>query len=104
MEKIKIEKADTFCKRLLGLMGRKSLASGYALMLKPCNSVHMLFMRFSIDVVFMDKEFRIKKIVRNLKPWSGLAICLDACAVLELNAGEASRLQLSIGKCIKDFF
>lgn len=104
MKKIKIEKADTFCKRLLGLMGRKNLSAGYALMLKPCNAVHMLFMRFPIDAVFIDKEFRIKKIVRNLKPWIGFAICLEAWAVLELNAGEASKLQLSIGKCMKDFF
>ena len=63
----------------------------------------MLFMRFAIDAIFLDKEMRIKKIVKNVQPWLGFAICLDAFAVLEVKAGEASRLQLSVGQCLKDF-
>ena len=103
MTKIKITKADTFCKRFLGLMGKRTLSEGCALLLTPCNSIHMLFMRFAIDAIFLDKEMRIKKIVKNVQPWLGFAICLDAFAVLEVKAGEASRLQLSVGQCLKDF-
>lgn len=96
-----IEKADTFFKRLIGLTGRKNLPPSHGLLLSPCNSIHMLFMRFPIDAVFLDKNFKIKKIVSNLKPWLGFAFSFDSFAVLELNAGEAARLQLSVGQSLK---
>jgi len=101
MTKLKIEKADTFWKRLIGLIGRKNLAPCTGMLIAPCHSIHMLFMRFSIDAVFIDKDFRIKKIVPNIKPWCGLAFCFDAWAVIELNAGEAFRLKLAIGQTLK---
>lgn len=99
---IKIEKADTFLKRLIGLIGRKNMTKGQGFLIAPCNSIHMLFMNFAIDAVFIDKNRRIKKIFRNLKPWRGFAVCLDAWAVLELNAGEASRLNLTVGQILED--
>ena len=98
MKKIKIERANTFYKRFMGLMGRSDLDSGNALLIAPCNSIHMMFMRFAIDAVFIDKAFRIQKIVRNLKPWLGFASCLGAWAVVELKAGEATRLKLEVGQ------
>lgn len=104
MKLIKIEKADTFFKRLIGLIGRKKLAKGQGLWIVPCNSIHMLFMSFAIDAVFIDKNRRIKKICRNLKPWIGFAICLGAWGVLELNAGEASRLNLTVGQLVEEIF
>lgn len=96
-----VEKADTFFKRLFGLTGRKSLPPFHGLLLSPCNSIHMLFMRFPIDAVFLDKNFKIKKIVPNLKPWLGFAFSFDSFAVLELNAGEAERLHLAVGQSLK---
>lgn len=95
---IKIEKADTFFKRLRGLIGRKNLPQGYGLMIVPCNSIHMLFMKFDIDAIFIDKNFVIKKIVENVKTWTGLAFCFGAWAVVEVSAGEASRLNLAVGQ------
>ena len=102
MTHLKIEKADTFLKRLIGLMGRRNLAKGHGIWIAPCNAIHMLFMRFAIDAVFIDKNRRVKKIFRNLKPWSGFAVCLSAWGVLELNAGEASRLNLTVGQLVED--
>lgn len=99
---IKIETADTFFKRLIGLMGRKNLSSGQGLLIAPCNSIHMMFMRFSIDAVFVDKNFVIKKIARNLKPWIGFSICMGAWAVIEINAGESTKLNLQVGQNLKD--
>ncbi len=96
--KINCEIADTFFKRLLGLSFRKSLPPNNALWIIPCNSVHMCFMRFSIDVVYLDEEYRIKKIVTNLKPWIGLSFCLGAESVLEFTAGETMKLNLKIGQ------
>lgn len=95
---IEIEFADNFFARLRGLMFRRQLAEGCGLLLAPCNSVHMLFMRFAIDVVYLDKDFRIKKIVRDLTPWLGMSVCLGAWGALELPSGEAERLKLVVGQ------
>ena len=59
--------ADTFLTRFAGLMFRKKLPSATGLYLAPCNSVHMCFMRFAIDVVYLDKEHNIIKIHQNTK-------------------------------------
>ena len=95
-----LEIADTFLKRFLGLMGRKKIPAGQGLLILPCNSIHMLFMRFSIDAVYIDKNYIVKKIVKNLTPFIGMSICAGAHAVIELAAGEAERLNFQIGSKI----
>ena len=97
LKKLQIEMADNFIGRVLGLMGRKKLSQGHGLLLTPCNSVHMLFMRFPIDVVYVDENFVIKKIVHNLPTWTGLSICFGAKAAFEFSAGEADDLNLKVG-------
>ena len=98
---LSVEEADTFLKRFLGLMGRSKLPQGHGLLLSPCSSVHMCFMRFSIDVVYLDEEGHILKIVPNLRPWIGLSLCPGARATLELAAGEVGRLGLQEGMRLK---
>ncbi len=93
--------ADNFLLRLQGLMFRKQLPKATGLLLAPCDSVHMCFMRFSIDVIYLDKEYKIVKVVNNLKPWIGLSMCRGAWAALEINAGEAERLGYVVGKQLK---
>lgn len=90
--------ANSFFTRLTGLMFRKELPHATALLLASCNSVHMCFMRFSIDVIYVDHEYRIIKVIENLKPWVGLSICRNAWATLEMTAGEAKRCGLTVGK------
>ena len=101
MRTIKVEKADTFFKRLIGLIGRKKIDSATGLLIAPCISIHMLFMRFSIDAIFIGKDFRIKKIVRNLKTWTGFAVCLNDWGVIEMEAGAADRLKLEVNQHLK---
>ena len=98
---LEIELADNFLKRLCGLMFRRRLEIGRGLLLTPCNSVHMLFMRFAIDVIYLDENFCIKKIVRDLTPWLGLSACFGARSALELPSGEADRLNLRVGQKFK---
>lgn len=98
---LEILTADTFWTRLAGLMFRKKLPPSTGLLLAPCNSVHMCFMRFSIDVVYLDKDFIIIKVVKNLRPWIGLSLCNKAWATLEMNAGEAERYGCQVGKKLK---
>ena len=88
--------ADTALARMRGLLGRRELPSGEGILLKPASSVHMAFMRFPIDAVFLDHEMRVVKVASDLKPWRA-AGSRGAKAVLEIPAGEAGRRGLSVG-------
>ncbi|WP_229711456.1 DUF192 domain-containing protein [Pectinatus frisingensis] len=94
---LRIEAADTFLKRLIGLMGRKKLPPDQGMLLSPCNSIHMLFMRFAIDAVYLDRDNRIIRIVRHLQPWLGISLCFRAHAVLEVTAGTAQLSGYHVG-------
>ncbi len=95
---LRAEAADTFLSRFRGLMGRATLPPGRGLLLTPCNSVHMCFMRFAIDVIYLDADDRVLKVVQNLWPWLGLSLCPGARAALEVTAGEAARLGIEKGR------
>jgi uncharacterized membrane protein (UPF0127 family) len=77
-------------KRLKGLLGRSELPAGEGLLLSPASSIHMWFMRFPIDVVFLDRELRVVKVVPEVRPWR-FAFGRGARSALELSAGEAAR-------------
>ena len=94
---LKIKVAKNFFGRLKGLIGKNYLPRGEGLLIAPCQSIHMCFMKFSIDAIFIDKNFVIKKISPNLKTWTGFAICFGAWGVVEVMAGEAARLNLKVG-------
>ena len=92
--------ADTPLTRLKGLLGRKELAAGEGLLLRPAASVHTFFMRFPIDVVFLDRELRVLRVAANLRPWRAAAR-RGARAVLELPAGESERRDIRPGDQLK---
>jgi len=79
-----------------GLLGRRELPSEEGILLKPASSVHMAFMRFPIDAVFLDADVRVVKIAAELQPWRA-AGARGAKSVLEIAAGEAARRGLSVG-------
>jgi uncharacterized membrane protein (UPF0127 family) len=82
-----LEIARTSWSRFIGLMGRSSLASGGGLWIEPCNSIHMFFMRFAIDVLFLDRSGRVKRVMLRLRPWRVSPIVFGARTVVELPAG-----------------
>lgn len=84
-----IEKADTFISRFLGLMSRKTLGDEEGLLLDPCNSIHMFFMSFPIDAVFLDKENKAVMILENFRPWRVSPFVKNAVRTLELPAGRS---------------
>lgn len=94
---VQIKKADTFVGRFLGLMFRRSLPEREALWLIPCNSIHMFFMRFSIDVVFLDKQNNIVKLAEHVRPWSMIPPVRHAHSALEFPAGTIRRQDLRRG-------
>ena len=76
--------------RMRGLLGRESLPHGEGLLLRPASSVHTAFMRFAIDVVFLDADGCVLHVAERLEPWRA-AGCRGARAVLELASGECER-------------
>ncbi|MGE0130947.1 MAG: DUF192 domain-containing protein [Blastocatellales bacterium] len=89
--------ANTFFKRLRGLMFRRRLAPAEALWLRPCNGVHTFWMLFAIDVIFLDRELRIVKLVENMRPFRATSIQLAARSVVEMPAHTISRASLKVG-------
>jgi uncharacterized membrane protein (UPF0127 family) len=81
-----VELAVTRTERRRGLLGRDALEVAAAIMLAPCMAVHTAFMRFAIDVVFVDRDGVVRKIVRGLKPWR-IAASSRAHVAVELAAG-----------------
>lgn len=79
--------ADTPLKRMKGLLGRKSLGILEAMVIKPCNSIHTLFMHFKIDVLFIDKNNRVIMGIVNMPPFRLSPIYLTSKFVVELPAG-----------------
>ncbi len=68
--------ARTFFERARGLIGTKSLAPGEGLLIPRCNAIHTFFMSFPIDATFLDRDGRIVRVVKNIRPgrflvWGG---------------------------------
>jgi uncharacterized protein len=82
-------------------MGVAQLPPGRGLLLPRTSSVHTHFMRFPIDVVFLDSEGRIVSVVAALRPWR-LAAAKSARSVLELAGGEGERLGLREGDVLRE--
>jgi uncharacterized membrane protein (UPF0127 family) len=88
--------AETPLTRLKGLLGRRELPRGEGLLLRPASSIHMLFMRFPIDAVWLDGDLNVLKVSPEVAPWK-VAACKGAKGVVELPAGEAAARGLQAG-------
>ena len=91
------EKAKSHCARLMGLMGRSSLPDNGGLLIVPCSSVQTFFMRFVIDVAFLDRDGQVVKVVPALKPFRVAFGGRGAHSALELPAGAATRCGVAVG-------
>jgi hypothetical protein len=92
----RLDAAHTGAKRRKGLLGRDRLAAGEGLWIAPCESVHTFFMRFAIDLVYLDREKRIKKVRSAVGPWR-LSACLSAHSILELPGGTIAQTRTERG-------
>jgi uncharacterized membrane protein (UPF0127 family) len=91
-----MEVAETLWERTRGLIGRTSLERGSGLFLPHCSSIHMFFMKFAIDAVYVDRSLTVRKIAHKVKPWR-LSWCPGAYGVIETPAGWAAEAGLVEG-------
>lgn len=90
---------ETAWERARGLLGQPTLDPNSGLVIAPCRSVHMFFMRFPIDVVYLSKQFQVVKIVSRLQPWR-VSFAFGAAVALEIAAGRAAELGLETGQTL----
>jgi uncharacterized protein len=83
--------------RARGLLGRDGLEPGGGMLIDRAGSVHMFFMRFPIDVVFLDRDRKVVGVRHGLRPWR-VAGARRAVAALELPAGTAAEAGVEVGK------
>lgn len=87
--------------RGVGLMFRAGLAAGEGMWIVPCNGIHMFFMRFPVDAVFLDRQQRVVRVCPNLRPWRVVPWVRRAHSVLELPAGATTAVPLAPGEPLR---
>jgi uncharacterized protein len=97
----RVEIAQTFIKKFIGLMGRSKINKEQGIYFLDCRSIHSFFMRFSIDVLFLDKEMKITRIVNCLKPNRVVIAPLQTKDTLELQSGVLDKFDLKVGDAIR---
>jgi uncharacterized protein len=95
------ELADSFLSRMKGLLGRDRLDPNQALVITRCQQIHMFFMRFAIDAVFIDSASQVVGLVENIKPSQMSSIFWKANRVIELPSGSIARTKTSLGDHIQ---
>ncbi|MGB8645017.1 MAG: DUF192 domain-containing protein [Anaerolineae bacterium] len=89
--------ADNLWSRMVGLLGRSGLEPGQGLLLKGEQAIHMFWMKFAIDVVYLDKQGRVLCAIDSLRPWRLGPYLRQASDVLELPAGTCNATQTRVG-------
>jgi uncharacterized protein len=95
------EHAGDPVRRGIGLMGRRGLAEGEALIIDPCSGVVSFFMRFPIDVLFLDETGRVIHLVERLRPWRASRIVRGSKRVVELPEGTIAKTGTRLGDQIE---
>jgi uncharacterized membrane protein (UPF0127 family) len=96
-----VMRAFTFFRRLKGMMFTESFPSGSCLHIQPCRSVHTFFMKYTIDILYLDDQYNIVGVEANLKPGKRGAIFPNSVSVIELPEGTIQQNDLRIGQTVR---
>jgi uncharacterized membrane protein (UPF0127 family) len=97
----KAQIAASMGQRIKGLLGRAGLEPDEAMVLKPCTSVHTIFMRFPIDVLFLDKNMQIIRLIQNMPPYRLSPFVWASHLAIELPAGKISQTNTQLGDRVR---
>lgn len=98
----RVRVADSFWSRFRGLMLSPKPAEGEGLLIQPCNSIHMMFMLYPIDAIFIDAGNKIKALYESLSPWTGLSGWhRDVSSVIELTSGTINKTGVRIDDVLR---
>ncbi|HBV98138.1 MAG: hypothetical protein JL50_00475 [Peptococcaceae bacterium BICA1-7] len=93
--------ADSFFSRLVGLLGKKNLPRGWCLVIRPCSSVHTMFMAFPIDILFLDCSKRVAALHHSLPPFRLSRIIRQSRMVIEFPPGTLALTGTAAGDLIE---
>src|SRR5438874_11681286 len=96
----KAERADTFWSRGRGLMFTPPLPAGGGLVIEPCSSIHMFFMRYPLDILFLDKQGKVVFMYRGIKPWRLGRVVRGARLAIELPEGTIAESGTQVGDTV----
>ncbi len=97
---ISVEVAGNGPRRAKGLLGRPGLGPGEGMWIVPCEAVHTIGMQFPIDLVYLDRKHRVRKVRSSVAPWR-LSACLSAHSVIELSAGAIRKTRTEPGDVLE---
>lgn len=92
-----LKTASSLRERVVGLLGKSSLAEGEALHIKPCGSIHTFGMKFSLDLIFLDSELRVCETAWNVSPNRMVLGGISAKSVIEVESGWINANLFSTG-------
>ncbi|MEO0442414.1 MAG: DUF192 domain-containing protein [Pseudomonadota bacterium] len=92
----RVARTTNSIERMKGLLGTAALTIDQGMWLSACNSIHTFFMGYDLDIVYLDGDQKICRLVSTIKPWR-VDFCLRARSVLEIRSGEIDRLGLALG-------
>jgi uncharacterized protein len=92
-----LQVADCFWSRLVGLLGKKGLSGQEGMWFDRCNSIHTFGMRFSLDLIFLDRSMKVKALKRNVPPGRMTWPVFGARSVVELASGSLDKMKIEIG-------
>jgi uncharacterized membrane protein (UPF0127 family) len=93
-----LEVAANLWTQTVGLMGRNAIVPDGGLFIPHCNAIHTAFVRFPIDVIFLDEEMKVVRLVPELRPWKIVGFVRGAKSVVELPAGTLRQKQIVVGQ------
>ncbi|MDE1921250.1 MAG: DUF192 domain-containing protein [Candidatus Omnitrophica bacterium] len=96
-----VETARNFWQRSKGLLGRTQLPLNHALVIPHCESIHMFFMKFPIDVIFCDRKDKVVGLCEGIKPFRLSPVFFRASYAIELPAGTIIASQTRIGDQVR---
>ena len=91
-----VQQTETAWERTKGLLGRRGLEDGEGLLITPCNSIHTFFMTFPLDVVYLDREDKVVKLIEKLRPWR-MSCCFRSAKVLEVGSRFIATSGIKVG-------
>jgi uncharacterized protein len=97
----KAERAESFLARGRGLMFSPPLPEGGGLVIDPCNSIHMFFMGYPLDILFLDKDSKVVFMYRGIKPWRLGRVVMGAKQAVELPEGVIDRTGTQVGDMVQ---
>ena len=93
--------ANTFWKRLKGLMFTKHFSPGLAVHIQPCQSIHTFFMNYNIDVLYLDDDLSIVSLTENMKTWKFGKVVKSSTSVVELPEGTICKTNTKVGQFVE---